>query len=678
MTILELHANFTKGEITPLAQSRMETEFFKASAREVRNWMTIRYGGVRRRPGTRYCGPSASTGHKSELIPFVFSSTQAYFLEFSHNVIRFWTPQGQQILDGSGAPYAIFSPYPESAVSRLQWAQSNDVLYLAHPDFFPHKLQRYGHANWTMVPVDFYDGPYLPLNDVKNKATITAGPDAGNVQTVTFDDTRNINRGAGFQVTDIGRHFRAQFNGKYSWGKIFFVNSTTSIDVNWITGNPTDSSHLTSLTWRLGMMSLTTGYPGSVAFFESRLCWGRTNANPSIVGLSKSSLPEIYTPSDDDATVTDSAGTAFDIAGAGELQWLIEAPKLQIGTPTSIRTLGSSNGADALTPRNVTQRLEVNNGTVNVLPVRVGPSTVHPGRFATTLHDLIYDYNINSLAGPDVSTLAPHMLKHGVRRIAFAQHPDNVVWLCTEDGKLCGTTFDRDEKVLGFHQHPMTNGFIETIAVVPDAVNKRDVLGMFVTRTIMGATVRSFEILTRSFDADLMAFEDAWFVDCGAQYVGSPISTVTGLDYLEGQTVDILADGAVMPQAVVTAGRITLANGRTASKITVGLPISNRFTTLAPVGAKASGATLGEKKRTVYVNVDEFESKGLSIGPPDYIAEIVQYRNSTTPMGHPSGLWSGITRVPIDDGWSTDGAVTLSVQGPLPSTVRALNFSVDV
>src|SRR6185437_15071263 len=97
-------------------------------------------------------------------------------------------------------------------------------------------------------------------------------------------------------------------------------------------------------------------------------------------------------------------------------------------------------------------------------------------------------------------------------------------------------------------------------------------------RTIGGATKRYIEVLERPFDGDIDDIEDAFFVDCGLSYSGTAITTVTGLDHLEGQTVSVLADGGVVDGLVVSSGSITLPYS--ASKIHVGLPFTSRAVTL--------------------------------------------------------------------------------------------------
>ena len=60
------------------------------------------------------------------------------------------------------------------------------------------------------------------------------------------------------------------------------------------------------------------------------------------------------------------------------------------------------------------------------------------------------------------------------------------------------------------------------------------------------------------------------YLDCSATATfTTPITTVTGLTWLEGQTVGVLADSASHPDCVVTGGTITLQ--RPTLNVNVGL-----------------------------------------------------------------------------------------------------------
>ncbi len=671
-----LKANFTRGEVTPLVGNRTDAEFYKAAAKSLRNWMVLRYGGLRRRSGTKYTVTTKYPTLASTLIPFVFSSTQSYMLEFGDEYVRFQKPDGTRVTDLDGDPLEVWHAYAADDVARIQYAQSYDVIYLVHPSYRPAKLLRYADDFWEIEPFEFLDGPYLPINDTDTTVTPSGAPTTGGTITLTFSSVEGLNDGQGLLSTDVGRLVRAQFNGNHSWGQITAVTSTTVCDVLIRDGN---GGTTPSSTWRLGAWSDTTGWPGSIAFTNGRLAMGRSTANPNGVGVSMSGLPETFSPSAVDGTVTDDHGMFYDIRGAGEIQWLREgSSRLQIGTFTSIRTLGGTSGDDILTPRNVRQSLESETGTISVLPAKVGPSTIHAGRFGRTIRDMYFDYNINSFATPSLSTLAEHMFKRRVTWLAYAQEPDSVLWCGTGDGYLVGTTFDREERVVGYHRHPTNSGAVERGAVIPHDADSRDVLFLIVNRTIGGVSNRQIETLNPQFDADVMDKEDAFFVDCGVTYDGVATGTMTGLGHLEGATVDILADGAPYPQQVVSGASVTLPNGRTASKWSVGLPIDTFGETLIPAPEKQLGSTVGDKQQTKYVIVSELDTSGLEVGSSgSAFYNTVKFRDATTPMGQSPALHTGSVRVPVDGNWNTDGRVVFRCTQPLPATILSLNIGVD-
>lgn len=678
----ELTVNLTKGEITPLAQARVDIDLWKSSAARVRNWTTLKYGGVRRRSGTSYIGSVKSHAAGAEFIPFIFSQSQAYALEMGENYTRFWTPAGQ-VLD-SGTPYEIVSPYTRAQVERVQWVQANDVMYMVHPDLAPRVLTRSGLTSWAYSTADIQDGPYLPINDTSATITVSvAAANGGSTSTLTFSAITNVNRGLGFQSGDVGRHFRALFSGgTWGWGKITEVTSTSVIKVLWVVGATNGSTSASTATWRLGAFSDYAGWPGSVAFFEGRLAFGRTTLYPRSVAFSRSNLPLTFTPSATDGTVADDHGMWYDIVGgqADEILWLAEAPRLQIGTASVIRSIGAADVSDTMTPRNLSAKREINSGTEAIPPLQIGPSTVHVGRYHRTLHDLFYNYEVNSLVSPNITLLSEHMFPSGIRRLATTVVPEGILWAVTNDGLLAGCTFEKNEQVSGWHAHPMTNGEVETICALPDPTSKRDVLMMVVKRTIAGETKRYVEILNKPFDTnDGDTLTSAIFSDCSATYDGAAANTISGLDHLEGQEVDILADGFVIPRQIVSNGEIRLPNDRTASVITIGLPIATELTLLRKATASPEeGPTLGLRKRVVHVITDLFESLGVFIGPLGGQAEALTRRVTNIPMGQTLDLETGTKPVGLEDDWSPDGQITVLTPYPLPATIRGLNLSLEL
>jgi len=107
------------------------------------------------------------------------------------------------------------------------------------------------------------------------------------------------------------------------------------------------------------------------------------------------------------------------------------------------------------------------------------------------------------------------------------------------------------------------------VAVIPSADGKADELWISVKRTIGGGTVRYIEYL-----------DSTLYVDSGLAYTGSATSSFSGLEHLEGQTVQIVGDDAVYAEKVVSGGSVTISKDVTTAYI--GLGYTSEIVTLPP------------------------------------------------------------------------------------------------
>ena len=82
MTVRIPQVNFSKGELAPELYGRFDVDAWQSGLRKARNVILMKYGGVTRRPGTRLVGEVLDATQPTRLIPFQFSLTQTYALEF--------------------------------------------------------------------------------------------------------------------------------------------------------------------------------------------------------------------------------------------------------------------------------------------------------------------------------------------------------------------------------------------------------------------------------------------------------------------------------------------------------------------------------------------------------------------------------------------------------------------
>jgi len=161
--------SFVSGEFGNKLTGRTDFDKYQSAAKTLENFLVHPQGAATRRVGTQFIAPIKTAANKTRLVPFEFSTTQTYVLEFGNNYIRFFKDKGQ-ILSG-GNPYEISTPYLTAELFDIKFAQSADVMYLVHRNHEVMKLSRTGHTSWSLDEVDFTDGPYLATNSTETTLT---------------------------------------------------------------------------------------------------------------------------------------------------------------------------------------------------------------------------------------------------------------------------------------------------------------------------------------------------------------------------------------------------------------------------------------------------------------------------------------------------------------------------
>ena len=150
--------------------------------------------------------------------------------------------------------------------------------------------------------------------------------------------------------------------------------------------------------------------------------------------------------------------------------------------------------------------------------------------------------------------------------------------------------------------------------------------------------------------------------------------TVSGLSHLEGKTVSILADGAVMPQVVVTGGVAILE--RASVVVHVGLPYQSDLQTL-PVALNIDAFAQGRVKNVNQSWIRVFQSSGVFVGPDaNKLTEVKQ--RTTEPYGSPPSLKSDEVSVLMTPTWAQSGQIYIRQSDPLPLTVVGITTEVVV
>ena len=332
-------------------------------------------------------------------------------------------------------------------------------------------------------------------------------------------------------------------------------------------------------------------YPGAIAKHEQRLVFANTVYDKQGVWGSEAGVSVGFTKG-----AEDDAAYAFSIASE-----VINPIEHLVSLATSLVALSFSGefsikgGVEKpITPTNVQVRQQSTNGCSSVRPIRIGDEVVFSQRAGRKVLSLGYKIERDSFVSNDITLLAEHITYGGVVDMAYAQEPYSLLACVLGNGLVAIMSYDAAQDVQAWSLHDF-GGIVESICSVP--AGEEDHLVMVVKRTIDGADVRYVERM-----------DYARKLDCSVTgTAGSPTTSWSGFDHLEGETVDVIADGVYVGQKTVSSGGITLDTA--ASAIEVGLPYTATVQ-LLPIELQFNNTAQGRKVRTGKAYIKFLESIG--------------------------------------------------------------------
>lgn len=149
--------SFAGGELAPTLHGRSDIARYAIGLARCLNFFVAPHGVLLNRPGLMIVNQTKNSGVVGDapvrLIPFIFSSSEAYVLEFGHLYMRVHA-LGATILSG-GVPYELVTPYTKDEVKQLKWAQLGNSLTITHLNHPPMELVRIAANNWTLTAIVF-------------------------------------------------------------------------------------------------------------------------------------------------------------------------------------------------------------------------------------------------------------------------------------------------------------------------------------------------------------------------------------------------------------------------------------------------------------------------------------------------------------------------------------------
>ena len=407
--------------------------------------------------------------------------------------------------------------------------------------------------------------------------------------------------------------------------------------------------------WAWGAWDTVNKYPAAVAFYEDRLWFGGTEAEPQTVWASQTNDYDDFriTPAD-----LDDTGLQFTFLSdrLNQIRWMVGDDLLFAGTDGGEFSVDSGNAAQAITPLNIrVLRRSSYGSSTTVQPTSLASSLVFARKNAD-LREMTFSFDTDSYVAPDLTQFSNLILRPGVKQIDAQPDPFSNIWAVKTDGAVAVLTFARTEDVIAWSDIVIggTSVSTDSLAVVPHPDGDEDQVWFCNSRSINGVTKRYIEYLEKPFEEDDL-ITSAFFVDSGLSLTtNTSMSDMTGVFTIGGNSAIYFGSN---PTGIFEVGDTVEINGIS----TVDFPID--AAALNGVRVLVTGVAANN------ISVENAEGEGLDLSGLPTPGGYVGPGTVSTVVQTITGLWhlEGETVVILADGARLPDQVVALGQITLPS-----------
>jgi len=665
--VWQLQSSFNRGELDPRLVGRKDLQAYYAGARQAQNVVTLVQGGIRRRNGTQFIHEDDD----GRIFNFSFSTEVNYCLLF--------TDLQCEVFKDGVSQTTFVTPYSLAQVKEIDYIQSADTALLFHADVAPQEISRTSDVSWSIGAINLQNIPQFDFNDASSP-TPTSNAQSLNFQNQNEGDRYKIGLEgiltdeilfAGDDATN-EENIRTALIALINTGGegSITVSATTPLDTYQVTLSG-DSAKDWDLMTGTGIFvkntgfeiltteitpgvsraedvwSATRGWPRTAVFHEARLWLGGTASRPSTLWGSKVNF--FFDFNFGKARDDEGIDVTLDTDQVNAITGLFSNRSLQVFTSGGEFSVNNS----PITPANVAVLPQTQYGTKKVRPVTVDGLTLFVQRTGKSLRNFFFVDENKSYDSASVSVLASHLINDPIEMAASrgtTEVDSNYVYIVNTDGSMAVYNTMASEDVQGFTNW-VTDGEMISVAVVDDT------LYTYVKRVVGGVDTYFLEREDTTLTTDSSAS-------------ATSTDTLTGLSHLEGETIDVVADGAYKGEFVVSGGQVTI--DRQADVIYGGLnfiPIVETMPLNIPL---QNGPNAALPKRIVRVGMELYESNGVLVNN-----ERIADKTMGVNVFDPPQPQTGLKRIFLQ-GWDVESTLTITQDEPVPMTVLAAYLEVSV
>jgi len=586
---------------------------------------------------------------KARLESFEFSVIQAYVLEFTDKNLRVYKDKGI-ILDG-GAPVEVSTPYLEADLFELQVTQSADIMYIVHPSYAPRKLTRTSHTAWTLSVISFTASPFSAAGDYPSCVDFYE-------ERLVFANTNNdpqtiwASKSGDYENMTTGTDDDDAF--------IYTLAAKGVNPIQWIVPQNVLLIGTKGGEWRMSSSSTEDPITVSNVQVKRQSTWGSKNLQALLIN--------------DVVLFVQRAGTKVrELAYSFEKDGYV-APNLTI-LAEHITKGGIVDMAYQQEPSALVWSIRADGYLLGMTYERTQDVVGWHPHFTYNGDDLFESVAvINDTPEDQVWVVVNRTIEGETRRYVEYFKP----WAWGNDTKDCffvdsGLTSDGGNAV-NISGATKANPVVITASGFSDGdhVKILSVEGMTELNenvyVVANAGANSFELN----DDDGNNIDGTGFTTYVSGGTAQKVAkTYSGLDHLEGRTVEVLADGSTQPDCDVSGGEITISNY--ANKVHAGLGYTAKLQPMNLEAGQHEGTAQGKIKKISKCTVRLQDTMACKMGTCEDDLEDVLFRSDSDPADAPVPLFTGDKLInAFPGGFNTGGDVLIVSDVALPLTVVAI------
>jgi len=671
--VTQYQSNFTVGEIDPLLVGRIDIQQYASGLSKAQNVVVLPQGGFERRPGLRFMlditshlGGSFTTLDGIRLVPFEFSTTQAFMLAFVKNTTTntrvFFFANGIQItnINGSGNDY-LTCALGDIDLDRMYFTQSADTLILVHEDMSPKSIVRgANNSTWTFSTISL-TSPKVAFSLSTSNPSATITPDA-------IDGTVEVTASTSVFTSS---HVDQYINVLNGFGRAKIIEQVSGTVVKVMTELPFFKADeaIASGAWELetgyeDAWSGSRGYPRTCSFHEGRLYFGGSKALPNTLFGSK--VANFFNFKSAEALDDDAILVNMNTDSVNAITAMRSGRDLQIFTKDAEFFVPQAD-LDPITPSNIVIKNATRRGSKEgVKPVMAEGGTLFIQREGKALREFLFsDVDLNYQAN-NISLLASHLLKTPramALRVATSTDDGDLLLIPNDDdGTMAVFSILRSQNVVAPAEFITDGSFLDVAVDGPDIYT-------VVKRTINSSTKYYVEIFDdqRTTDSNIQYFSGA---DAPDQTLPTN-TTCSSLSHLEAKTVNVIRDDFVLTDKTVSSGSITIDEVPT-SYVEVGLAYDVEVVTLPAEPKLSSGVVVSRKRRILEATTLVDRTQNLAVNGFE-----LPFRSLPYTLGSAPTSFTGRKRLAPLLGYSDTAQITFTQTQPLFATVLAVEYKLS-